>query len=179
MIEISSYIILALFIGYFFGWLITKIIVREKYQEKLDHFISNKSVDVDEVKLLKDEVFKYKQQNKRLKAKNVRINSGYDGQKYVLEQHNETLDEFQRRLLNKDEVIETLTTKLSAVEEKQSSVEKKYEEEIDAFMFERIELTQKYKDLLDKHTAFQKEQEMLREKSSWFTKLFSSPSKAH
>lgn len=177
--QISAYLIIGILLGYFFGWLITKIYLTQKYQGKLDQFISTKSVDVKELDKVKAEIFKYKKENKLLKAQNARVSSGYDGQKYVLDQHNETLDEFQKRLLSKDGVIETLTSKLSEVEEKQRNIEKQYEEEIDAFMFERIELTKKYKDLLEKHTAFKKHQGMLKEKESWFSKFFSIPSNVH
>jgi len=86
------------------------------------------------------------------------------------------MDEFQKRLDAKDELIATLTSKLTLVEEKQEKIEKQYEEEIDAFMFERIDTTQKYKALLEKFNALQEGGESLREKSSWFSRLFSSSS---
>lgn len=164
--QISAYLVAGILLGYFFGWIITKIYVTQKYQGKLDQFMATKSVDVNELDKVKAELFKYKKENKLLKAQNARMSSGYDGQKYVLDQHNETLDEFQKRLLSKDEVIETLTRELSAVEERQRNTEKKYEEEIAAFMFERIELTKQYKELLAK-------------KESWLSKFFATPSLVH
>ena len=176
MLEISTYIFIAILLGYFFGWLITKLLLKERYQTYLDEISLNKNIEAEEVQKIKDELFQYKQDNKRLKEHNKKLTSGYDGQKYVLDEHNETLDEFQKRLTSKDEIIATLTTKLSFAEERQMKIEKKYEEEIDVFMFERIEITQKYKELLEKFNLLKQHKNMLREKNSWFSKFFSSPS---
>ena len=88
---------------------------------------------------------------------------------------NGTLDECQKRLYIKDELIASLTTKLSLVEESQMNIEKKYEEEIDAFMFERIDITQKYKELLEQFNALKEDRESIL-KPSWFSKIFSSSS---
>ena len=174
MIEISTYIFIAILLGYFFGWLITKLLLKERYQNRLDEIILKNNTEKEEINKIKDELFQVKKDNKRLKTQNKELSSGYDGQKYVLEEHNEVLDDFQKRLHSKDEVIEVLTSKLSFVEEKQINIEKKYEDEIDAFMFERIEITQKYKDLLTKFNLLKRHKGMLEDKDSWFSKFFSS-----
>lgn len=174
-LQISTYIFIALLLGYFFGWLITKSLIKERYQAYLDEFVSNNSVETEETRKIKDEIFQIKRENKRLKEKNKELSSGYMGQKYVLDEHNATLDEFQKRLKSKDEVISVLTAKLSLAEEAQRKIEKKYEEEIDAFMFERIEITQKYKNLLDKFNVLIKQKKGLdSDNTSWFSKFFSS-----
>ncbi|CAA6802854.1 MAG: Unknown protein [uncultured Sulfurovum sp.] len=171
MVQITAYIFIAIILGYFFGWLITKILLRNQYQNKLEALNIKKSVIEEEVlKNLKDELFNYKKENKRLKKQNHKISSGYDGQKYILDEHNEVLDDFQKRLLKKDEVIEALTHKLSLSEEKEREIEKKYEEEIQAFMFERIELTKKYKELLEQYNKLKEHKGMLSKKGSWFSK---------
>jgi antitoxin component HigA of HigAB toxin-antitoxin module len=179
MIEISAYIFLAILLGYFFGWLITKLLLKERYQTHLDEIVVSNNIETEELSGLKEEIYQYKKDNKRLKHQNKELNSGYTGQRYVLEEHNTTLDEFQKRLHSKDEVIASLTSKLSLTEEKQMQIEKKYEEEIDAFMFERIEITQKYKDLLKKFNLLKEHKRMLKDKDSWFSNFFSLPSKVH
>ena len=179
IIEISAYIFVAILLGYFFGWLITKLLLKERYQTHLDEIILKNNTEKEDINKIKDELFQVKKDNKRLKTQNKELSSGYSGQKYVLDEHNEVLDEFQKRLHSKDEIIESLTKNLSLVEEKQMAIEKKYEEEIDAFMFERIDTTQKYKDLLEKFNLLKKHKCMLGEKESWFSKFFSSPSPAH
>ena len=177
MIEISSYIFMAILLGYFFGWLITKLLLKERYQSRLDEIVLNNHTEIEEINKIKDELYQTKKDNKRLKTQNKEFNSGYVGQKYVLDEYNTTLDDFQKRLHSKDEVIESLTTKLSLVEDRQMNIEKKYEEEIDAFMFERIEITQKYKDLLAKTNSITINKR--EDKERWFSKFFSSPSTVH
>ncbi|CAA6817838.1 MAG: Unknown protein [uncultured Sulfurovum sp.] len=180
VMQISAYILMAILLGYFFGWLTTRIVLKNRYQSKLDAInLKRNDVKLNELNKLKDDLFQYKRENKELKTKNRRISSGFDGQKYVLNQHNDVLDDFQKRLLSKDEVIETLTGKLSLAEAQQMKIEKKYEEEIDAFIFERIEITKQYKDLLEKYNLFKEDKEILPKKVSWFSKVFTSPSKTH
>jgi hypothetical protein len=173
MIQISAYIFVAILLGYFFGWLITKLLLKERYQTYLDEITLHEDIDMQEINKIKDELFQIKKDNKLLKAHNKELNSGYDGQKYVLDKHNATLDEFQKRLKTKDEVISTLTSKLSLSEERQMNIEKKHEEEIDAFMFEQIDITQKYKDILEKLKRLKKDKGLL-DSASWFSKFFSS-----
>jgi len=174
MVEISAYIFVAILLGYFFGWLITKLLLKKRYQAHLDEIILNNNTKTEDINKIKDELFQAKKDNKYLKSQNKELSSGYNGQKYVLEEHNEVLDDFQKRLHAKDEVIEVLTTKLSLLEEKLIKIEKKYEKEIDAFMFERIEITKKYQDLLSKTNSSPINIKKIDDKNPWFSKFFSS-----
>jgi len=164
IIEIGSYLVIAILLGAFFGWLITKLLLKKRYEE-----------DIDEIS---KELVAYKKDYKLLKAHCKELSLKEDSVANVDEitASNGTMDEFQKRLDAKDELIATLTSKLTLVEEKQEKIEKQYEEEIDAFMFERIDTTQKYKALLEKFNALQEGGALLREKSSWFSRLFSSSS---
>ena len=131
MIEISVYIFAAIVLGYFFGWLTTRLALKKRYQAKLDEIVLTKQLTSDDDKLGK-----------------------------------ETHD--------KDELISTLTSKLALMKEKSIEIEKKYEEEIDAFLTERVEIIQKYKSLVAKTNAPQNQTEVSTTDKSWFTKLFSS-----
>ena len=177
MIQITTYIFLAILLGFIFGWLIAKVLLKKKYQKRLDAVISVKEVDADEVNKLKENILELQRENKLLKAKNKEISLSYGGQKYVLDAHNSELDAFQKRLLTKDEVIDTLTKKLSLTEAEYREKVKKYEEEVEAFMFERIETTKKYQDIREKYKALQKAKGGLSHNSSWITKWFLLPSK--
>jgi len=164
IIEISAYIAIAILLGLIFGWLITRLLLKEKYQKDLN--------DVSE------ELIAYKKDFKLLKAQSKELNFRNDNttQSNDEDESNGTLDECQKDLQHKDELIASLTTKLSLAEEKQMNIEKKYEEEIDAFMFERIDITQKYKVLLEKFNAMEEKEEDSKEKTSLFSRLFSSSS---
>jgi len=175
-IQITVYIFLAILLGYIFGWLITKLQLKKQYESKLEKLSkeskeNNLSID------LRNEIYQLKKENQELQEAHKKSLQGYEGQKYVLEEHNAVLDDFQKRLLNKDQIIEGLTKKLSLAEEKQLELEKKYEEEIDAFVFERIELTKQYKQLLEKHKALKNKETLTKTNGSWFSRLFLTPSK--
>ena len=61
----------------------------------------------------------------------------------------------------KDDIIEKLTFKLSLEEEKGIQLKKDHEEEISAFLFERTDITQKYKELLLKIEEIKESQKTL------------------
>ena len=102
---------------------------------------------------------------------------GYNGQKYVLDEHNATLDEFQKLLKSKNDIIEKLTTKLSLAEDKQLALKKKYDTEIDAFLLERVDITKKYKALVEKLQKFDNFRDV-KNHDSWFSKIFATPTKS-
>ena len=168
ILEISLYLALALLIGYLFGWYMSKNRVESLNQ--CNH---------QNIKKIEEELSHYKKVNKELISENTEIRLGYSGQKYVLDEHNNTLDEFQKRLKSKNDVIETLTSNVSLLEEEKRAIKEKYESEIDAFLFERNEITEKYKDLLEKFNRLKKHRNMIHEESL-LNRIFSSftPSKS-
>jgi len=176
-IEISLYIITAIIIGFIFGGLIIKLIYEERYEQELAQVSYEIESKFKNKEALEQELEHYKKVNQKLIEKNTEVSLGYTGQKYVLDEHNDALDEFQKMLRSKDEVIETLTTELSLAEDKQGIMKKKHEEEVDAFLYERIDITEKYKKLLDKQNTT-KNYLPRNEENSWFSKLFSVPSKS-
>ena len=177
MIEIGLYLITAIFLGYLFGWLITKTVLEEKYEKRLKKYYDDNAEEIRQAKKIQEELVHYKKINKELLEKNSKLALGYNGQKYVLDEHNATLDEFQKLLKSKNDVIEKLTTKLSMSEDRQLAMKKKYDAEIDAFLFERIDITQKYKSLLNKLKKSDNFRD-LENHNSWFSKMFSTPVKS-
>jgi len=175
IMEISLYLIVAILLGLIFGALITKLILKDRYESDLAQVISHYKEGGEDITQIKKELNHYKKINQELIAENTNINLGFAGQQYVLDEHNDTLDEFQRLLKSKNEVIETLTAELSLVEEQQMAMRKQHEKEVDAFLFERVDITKKYKELIDKYNASQNYS--MANESSWFTKFFSVPSK--
>ena len=177
MTEIGLYLISAILLGYLFGWFISKTFIEEKYEKILKQYYNENAEEIREAKKIKQELLHYKKINRELIEENSRLALGYNGQKYVLDEHNATLDEFQKLLKSKNDIIEKLTTKLSMAEDKQLALKKKYDREIDAFLFERIDITKKYKDLLEKL----KKSDSFRDVNnheSWFSKMFATPTKS-
>ena len=162
IIEISTYIFIAILLGLIFGWLITSLLLKEKYEKDLQR--------------VSEEMATLKKANREVEEEALRLQQ--HTQTDEVEESKGTLDAYQKRIQGKDELIASLTTKLSHAEEKLREIEKKHEEEIDAFMFERIDITQKYKALLEEFNALKENQEDFKEKKSWFSKLFASSSSA-
>ena len=176
MTEIGLYLIVAIFLGYLFGWLITKTFLEENYEKRLNKFYDDNLKEIHEAKRIKQELLHYEKTNRTLIEENSKLALKFNGQKYVLDEHNATLDEFQKLLKSKNDIIEKLTIKLSTSEDKRLAMKKKHDIEIDAFLFERIDITQKYKTLLKRV----KESGTLKDfenKESWFSKIFSTSSK--
>jgi len=177
VIEISSYIIIAISLGYLFGWLITKNIIEDRCEKRLKEYYNENAKEIREAKRIKQELEHYKKANRKLIEENSRLALGYHGQKYVLDENNATLDEFQKLLKSKNDIIEKLTKKLSILEDKQLALKRKYDTEIDAFLLERVDITKKYKALLEKLKKSDNLED-IDNHDSWFSKIFSASAKS-
>jgi len=104
IMEISLYLLVAILLGFIFGWFISKASWKAKSLKE------EKSED---------------------KSKDFYLDKG-------------------NFIKTKDEIIEKLTFKLSLEEEKVMALKKEHEQEILAFIFERTDIIQKYKELLKK-----------------------------
>jgi len=98
IISISLYIIVAILLGFTFGWFIAKAIFTEKFKEQVEVLSSN-----------------------------------YDTNKNNIDFHSQKQS---KELLNLKDEIRRLKVE--------------HDKEVDAFLNERIDITQKYKELLEK-----------------------------
>jgi len=98
IISISLYIIVAILLGFTFGWFIAKAVFKEKFENQVEALSSN-----------------------------------YDANKDSIDTHSKEQDK---------ELIE--------LKDKIRSLKSQHEKEVDAFLEERIDITMKYKELLDK-----------------------------
>lgn len=121
IMEISLYLIVAIVLGFMFGWLIAKATKKEKYIKELEKF---KALYIKDEKVKKRETY--------LKEENF--------------------------IKNKNEIIDKLMGELSLEEEKTIMLKRAHEKEIEAFLFERTDITQKYKELLLKIEEIKKSQ---------------------
>jgi len=176
IIEISLYLIVAILLGLIFGSLITKLILQDRYESDLQQLLSQKKEKGEDISKLKRELEHYKRVNRKLIEENTNIKLGFTGQQYVLDEHNSVLDELQKQIKSKNIIIEKLTKKLSLEEEQQRALRKQHEKEVNAFLFERMDITQKYKELIKKYKALKGYS--VSNKPSWFSKIFSLPSKS-
>jgi len=98
IISISLYIIVAILLGFTFGWFIAKAIFKEKFEDQLETLSTN-----------------------------------YDANKERIDRYSKKQDQ---------ELIE--------LKDKIKRLKSQHEEEVDAFLKERIDTTMKYKELLKK-----------------------------
>ncbi|MBU1667887.1 hypothetical protein KKC13_05665 [bacterium] len=164
IIEISLFLIIALLLGYTFGWFTSKAMLKEKYERQIHEFNTLYEDDLGKIHQIKKELERYKQSNNALNTNHSEITK--------------KIEELEHFVQSKDDIIEKLTTQLSLEEDKRITLAKKHEEEMDAFLYERTEITQKYKTLL----AHLKEKVVDHDEGthdeSWFGKLFREPSKS-
>ena len=99
----------------------------------------------------------------------------YEKQNELLVRNSSTIEELKHFVKTKDEMISKLTFELSNQEEKLRALKSEHEKEIDAFLYERVDTTQKYKALL----AQLSEEENLsdtnddsQKENSWLGKVF-------
>jgi flagellar motility protein MotE (MotC chaperone) len=101
IISISLYIIVAILLGFTFGWFIAKAIFKEKFEDQVEALSTN-----------------------------------YDANKSSIDS--------QSQEQNKE---------LAELKDTIRSLKSQHEKEVDAFLEERIDITMKYKELLDKVSA--------------------------
>jgi len=127
--EISIYLVLAILLGYTFGWLIAKAMSKEKNSNKIDS---------EELEVFKEEYLQCKRENSELLSQNNKVLLENSEQK--LKSHNLVKELQERELLikSKDNEIRELKRKLL-------KQEKSYELEMLAFIEEREELIKRCK----------------------------------
>jgi len=132
--EITFYIVLALLLGYLFGWLTTKAFIEERLERALQ---SSTSKELDQIK---QELNRYKIDNEILLSENnqiLRQNSEKKLQLHelkkkleklnlLLKNKNSTIEEFQSELLNRKDIIVELQEEKSTLLAEGSKLTKKY-----------------------------------------------------
>jgi len=148
MLEISSYLITALILGYFFGWIITKARLKERFLKKEQELHLN-SQHQEELETIKAELIQYKQSKSELLASNNKTQ--LQNSKNKLHIHN-----LVQELSIKKEEVNTYKKLLLEKNHETLEMKKNYEIEMSAFIEERIDLIEKYKKL---HMLYQKKKE--------------------
>ena len=128
--EISIYLILAILLGYTFGWLITKA----RLKEKIEHH--NNNIQSKEFDRLKQEELEEKEKNSELVSQNNKILLENREQKLKIHHLLKKLQERDLLIKSKNSDIEELKMKL--LKQKES-----YEIEMLAFIKEREEILSK------------------------------------
>jgi len=141
MTEISLYLIIAIFLGYIFGWLVTKAMMKdrlEKYSSKIDS---------KEINRLNEEITECNSSKSALSSENNKILLENREQKLKLHKILKQLKERDLLVKNKNNSIAVLNNRL---EEREKLLQQKiaeHESEINAFIEERTKIIEKFKSL--------------------------------
>ena len=129
--EISIYLILAILLGYTFGWLITKSLSKENIKEN-NHNIHN----TEELESIKEERLQCKTENRALLSENNKV---------LLENREQKLKihHLLKKLQERDLLIKTKNKHLEELHTKHRQHAKEHELEILAFIKEREEILER------------------------------------
>ncbi|RUM70642.1 MAG: hypothetical protein DSZ07_02010 [Sulfurovum sp.] len=128
IIEISIYLILAILLGYTFGWLIAKAMSKKR---------NSNDIDGEELEVFKEEYLQAKRENSELLSENNKILLENSEQKLKTHNLEKELQERELLIKSKDDEIRELKRKLL-------KQEKSHELEMIAFIEEREELIKKW-----------------------------------
>jgi len=151
IISISLYLIAAILLGFTFGWFIAKAMFKEKYDEQVEALTTSYDSNKESI------VLQYEKQNE------------------LLTKNNSAIEELKHLVKTKDEMISKLTFELSNQEEKLRVLKSDHEKEVDAFLYERVDTTKKYKALLAQLQEKEKlspTNEDSQKENSWLGKVF-------
>ena len=128
--EISIYLILAILLGYIFGWLITKSMSKEN----IEHHNHNSNTEAFET--LKEEQLQCKTENHALLSENNKV---------LLENREQKLKihHLLKKLQERDLLIKTKNNHIETLNGQMAKQEKKHELEILAFINEREEILER------------------------------------
>jgi predicted nuclease with TOPRIM domain len=172
IVSISLYLIAAILVGFTFGWFIAKAMLKEKYDEQLE--ILTTLQDSNDVEKIQEELKVCRDSNRELIASKNAMYLQYEEKNAAFEKKSLSVDTFNRGVERRDDTLEKLTEKYAELEEKYLGLKHQHEKEIDAFLEERVDITQKYRDLLAEVEKGRGSLETLSDEksSSWFGKVF-------
>jgi chromosome segregation ATPase len=139
--EITFYIVLALLLGYLFGWLTTKAFIEERLEKELQ---SSTSKELDRIK---QELNKYTIDNEILLSENNQILRQNSEKKLQLHELKKRLEKLNLLVKNKNSMIEQLQSELS----KEKNLILELQEEKKLLLAEGSKLTNKYMTLLEQN----------------------------
>ena len=128
--EISIYLILAILLGYTFGWLITKSLSKEN----IEH--NNQNSNTEAFEILKEEELQCKTEKRALLSENNKV---------LLENREQKLKihHLLKKLQERDLLIKTKNNRIETLNSQIAKQEKKHELEILAFINEREEILER------------------------------------
>jgi len=139
MSEISLYLVIAILLGYIFGWLITKAMTKERFKKQ------SSELNSQELKHLTEELIESKSSNSSLLSENNKILLENREQKLKLHKLSKRLKERDLLLKTKNNTIDELNIIISQERSDLQQNLKEHESEIEAFIEERTKILENFR----------------------------------
>jgi chromosome segregation ATPase len=172
IIELSLYLVVAILLGFSFGWFGAKSMIKERYEDLLEEFKQKYRSEFYKIEKNQEELSHYKKINKELINTSNQLQLKYEHEKHAIGEYLQELKQLRSFVLSKDKMIEKLTFELSHYENKLLALEEEHDAEMEAFVYERNETLHKYKNLQDKLRHCHGETKIEGDGESWIKKVF-------
>jgi len=136
IIEISSYLIFAISLGYFFGWSISRAMLRSAFQKQIKAFKKKYHYAAEGIDEIQQELALFKSKNSDLNSINNKILLENSNRKLLLNEIGIKYKELKKRNNQQTITIETLNHQLSDKENELIRLKKEHEAKIKALLYE-------------------------------------------
>jgi len=172
IIELSLYLVVAILLGFTFGWFGAKAMIKERYEGLLEQFKQKYQSEIYKIENNNEALNHYKKNNKELINKNTSLQLEYEHEKHAIGKYLHELKQLKSFVISKDKMIEKLTFELSHSENKLLALQEEHDSEMEAFVYERNETLHQYKNLQDQVNHYHGDKKIEGDGSSWIMKMF-------
>jgi len=136
IIEISSYLIAALSLGYFFGWLVTRAMLKGSFVRQVKAFKEKYHYAAEGIDELQQELLQSKSQKSDLDSKNNKIILESNSRKLQLHEIGTKYKELKKLNTHQNSIIEKLNFQLSDKENELIRLQKEHQAQIKALLYQ-------------------------------------------
>ena len=137
IIEISSYLLVAISLGYFFGWIITRAMLRSSFQKQVKAFKEKYRYAAEGIDEIQQELALFKSKNGDLHSINNKILLENSNRKLQLHDIGTKYKELKKHSTHQTVTIEKLNFQLSFKENELIRLKKEHEAKIKALLYEQ------------------------------------------
>jgi hypothetical protein len=146
IIEISSYLMVAISLGYLFGWLITRAMITTKFEQQVRAFKERYQYAAEGIDEIQQELVQSKSINSDLHSQNNKILLVNSSKKLQLHEMGAKFKALTKINTTQNNTIEHLSIQLSDKENELIRLKKEHEHKIKSLLYEQRGFNQKYQE---------------------------------
>jgi chromosome segregation ATPase len=143
IIEISSYLISAISLGYLFGWLITRAMLKSSFRQQVQAFKEKYHYAAEGIDELQEELAQSKSRKSDLESKNNKILLESNSRKLQLHEIGIKYKELKKLNINQTSTIEKLNFQLSDKENELIRLQKEHIAQIKDLLYQQNSKSEK------------------------------------